>query len=147
MDEIDISILTLLQNDARISVSDLSKKLNLSRPSISERMLKLQEQGVIEEYTARISLKAAGRDVLLFIELSSLKDAPEIFESKIAEESDILECHRVTGRSDYIIKAAVKDIESMTHLINRLIPFGNLSTSVVLMSPIPYRHIIPKTAP
>jgi len=147
MDEIDISILNLLQNDSRISVSDLSKKLNLSRPSISERMLKLQEQGIIEEFTARISLKAVGRNVLLFIELSSLKDAPEMFENKIAEEPDILECHRVTGRSDYIIKAAVGDIEGMTHLINKLIPFGNLSTSVVLMSPIPYRHIIPKKTP
>ena len=144
MDEIDISLLEILQKDSRCTISDLSKRINLSRPSISERILRLQEQGVIEEYSARISLKAINRKVLLFIEMGSLKVLPEIFESKFANDDDILELHRVSGKSDYIIKAAVKDIESMTQLINKLIPFGNVCTSVVLESPVPYRHMLPK---
>jgi Lrp/AsnC family leucine-responsive transcriptional regulator len=144
MDAIDANILNLLQKDSRIKISELSKILNLSRPSVSERMTKLQEQGIIEEYTARVSLKGVGRNVLLFIELSALKDSPDEFEQKIAGDDDILECHRVTGRSDYMIKAAVRDIDGMTLLINKLIPYGNLSTSVVLMSPVPYRHVTVK---
>lgn len=144
MDEIDISLLALLQEDARCSVSDMSKKINLSRPSISERIQRLLEQGIIEEFSARVSLKAIGRKMQLIIEISALKVTPEVFESELFDEEDILECHRVSGKSDYIIKAAVKDIEDMTQLINRLIPFGNISTSVVLESPIPYRHILPK---
>ena len=92
-------------------------------------------------------LKAIGRKVLLFIEIGSLKVLPEVFEKKFAFDDDILECHRVSGKSDYIIKAAVSNIEDMTQLINRLIPFGSLSTSVVLESPIPNRHIVPKIDP
>lgn len=143
MDEIDIGIIELLQKDSRSTISELSKKLNLSRPSISERILRLQEQGIIEEFSARISLKAIGRKMLFFIELSALKVTPQIFEDMIAHDQYILECHRVSGKSDYIIKAAVKDIDEMTQLINRLIPYGSLSTSVVLESPISYRHLLP----
>jgi len=143
MDKIDISIIELLQKDSRSTISELSKQLNLSRPSISERVHRLQEQGIIEEFSARISLKAIGRKILLFIEISALKVSPQVFEEKLAQDLYILECHRVSGKSDYILKAAVNDIEDMTELINRLIPYGNLSTSVVLESPVPYRHFLP----
>lgn len=143
MDKIDMGIIELLQKDARITISNLSKKLTLSRPSISERILRLQESGIIEEFSARISLKAIGRDTMLFIQLRSLKVSPRAFEEKIANDADILECHRVTGEIDYFIKAAVGSMDEMRQLIDRLIPFGDVSTSIVLMSPIPYRHILP----
>ena len=131
MDSIDIRLLDLLQKNSRITVSELSKELNLSRPSITERMLRLKEQGIIEEYSARISLK-------------SLKITPKNFEEKISNDADILECHRVTGETDYFIKAAVNNIEDMGMLIDRMMPYGDLSTSVVILSPVPYRHVLPK---
>ena len=143
MDDIDISLLRLLQQDSRSTVSELSKRLNLSRPSVAERIARLCEQGVIEEFTARVSPRSLGRRVLLFIELSSLKVSPQVFEERFSGDSALLECHRVTGRGDYILKASVNDIEGMTQLINRLIPYGNLSTSVVLESPVSHRHILP----
>ncbi|MGI5972095.1 MAG: Lrp/AsnC family transcriptional regulator [Oscillospiraceae bacterium] len=145
MDEIDIKILKLLQENSRITISELSKKINLSRPSISERILRLQEQGIIEEFTSRISLKAIGRRILLFIEIEAMKTSPEILEEMLINEADILECHRVSGKTNYIVKAAVDSIEGMTDLINRLIPYGSLCTSVVLSSPVPYRHVLPNT--
>lgn len=145
MDKIDVHLLELLQQDSRMTVSDLSKKLNLSRPSIAERMLRLQEQGIIEEYSARISLKAIGRNTMLFIQLKLLKESPLSFEERIVNDTDILECHRVTGETDYFIKAAVNSMDDMRLLINRLMPFGVINTSIVIMSPIPYRHILPKT--
>jgi Lrp/AsnC family leucine-responsive transcriptional regulator len=143
MDAIDLLLIELLQKNARMTISDLSKKLNLSRPSIKERMFRLQEKGIIEGYSARISLKAIGRDILLFIQLRSLKVSPLTFEEKIANDPDILECHRVTGETDYFLKAAVHNMEGMRLLIDRLIPFGDLSSSIVIMSLIPYRPIVP----
>lgn len=145
LDEIDITLLRLLQENSRCTVSELSRELNLSRPSITERIIRLQEQGVIEEFSSRICLKAVGKEVLLFIEMGALKVAPEVFESKFLNDEDILECHRVSGKSDYILKAAVNNIGAMTTLIDRLIPYGNVNTSVVLSSPVSYRHILPKS--
>ncbi len=144
MDNIDIKLLELLQKNARMTISELSKKLNLSRPSVSERMLRLQEQGIIEEFSVRLSLKAIGRHIILFIQLVLLKVDPLSFEGIVSKDDDILECHRVTGNTDYLIKAAVNDMDSMRKLIDRLMLLGDVVTSVVLMSPAPYRHVIPK---
>jgi Lrp/AsnC family leucine-responsive transcriptional regulator len=144
MDKLDIKLLELLQEDSRITISELSKKLALSRPSITERILRLQEKGIIEEFTARVSLPKINRGTILFIQLSSLKVAYDDFEDMIVKDDDILECHRVTGNTSYLIKAAVKDMISMKALIDRLMPYGDVNTSIVLESPVPYRHLIPK---
>lgn len=143
MDKLDAALLKLLQEDSRMTISELSKKLSLSRPSVAERINRLQEKGIIEEFSARVSLDAVGRNTILFIQLSSLKASPEAIEELISKDEDILECHRVTGHIDYIIKAAVDGMESMKLLIDRLMPYGVVNTSVVITSPVSYRHISP----
>ncbi|MDF2889826.1 MAG: transcriptional regulator, AsnC family [Clostridia bacterium] len=144
MDKLDIDLLKILQENARITISELSKKIALSRPSITERILRLQEKGIIEEFTARVSLNAINRGTILFIQLSSLKVSNSEFEQMIIENDDVLECHRVTGSTSYFIKAAVRDMSSMKALIDQLMPYGDINTSIVLESPLPYRHMMPK---
>jgi Lrp/AsnC family leucine-responsive transcriptional regulator len=144
MDKLDVLLLELLQENARITISELSKKLSLSRPSVAERILRLQERGIVEEFSARVSLGAVGRGTILVIQLSSLKVSPDVIDKMVAEDEDIIECHRVTGQIDYIIKAAVDGTDSMRLLIDRLMPYGVVNTSVVISSPVPYRHVSPK---
>jgi Lrp/AsnC family leucine-responsive transcriptional regulator len=144
VDKLDIDLLKILQENARITISELSKKIALSRPSITERILRLQEKGIIEEFTARVSLPAIDRATILFIQLSSLKVSNNEFEIMIKEDQDVLECHRVTGNTSYFIKAAVKDMSNMKLLIDRLMPYGDINTTIVLESPVPYRHVVPK---
>ena len=145
MDELDIKLITLLQANSRMTISELSNELALSRPSVSERLYRLQEKGVIEEYTTRISLSGVGRDILLIIQVSGLKVSVQEFEEMIKKEEEVIECHRVTGEVSYFIKAAVSNMNSMRLLIDRLIPYGNINTSTVLASPVPYRAILPIT--
>lgn len=144
MNKTDIKLLKLLQENSRVTISDLSKQLSLSRPSVSERLLRLQEKGIIEEFTTRVSLRALGMDTLLFIQISELKKVPAEFERQITKEDSIIECHRVTGTTNYILKAATSNMAKMSELIDRLIPFGTLTTSIVLSSPIPYKIILPE---
>jgi Lrp/AsnC family leucine-responsive transcriptional regulator len=144
LDKLDIDLLKILQENARITISELSKKIALSRPSITERIIRLQEKGIIEEFTARVSLEAINRATILFIQLSSLKVSNIEFEQMIKQDNDVLECHRVTGNTSYFIKAAVKDMSSMKLLIDRLMPYGDINTTIVLESPVPYRHLIPR---
>lgn len=139
----DISLLQLLQEDGRITVSDLSKRLALSRPSVSERLLRLQERGIILGFSARVSPAAIGRNTLLMIQVSELKVSAQEFEQKIVADTDIIECHRVTGTIGYMLKAAVDGMDGLRELVDRLMPYGSLNTSVVLTSPVPYRHILP----
>lgn len=143
MDKVDIQLLKILQEDGRITISDLSKKLALSRPSVSERLLRLQEKGIIVEFSARISPAKLGRETLLFIQISELKGDAQTFEDFIKTVEDIIECHRVTGPISYTIKAAVSGIDGMRKLVDRLIPYGTINTSVILASPVPFRHLLP----
>ncbi|MCI2256314.1 Lrp/AsnC family transcriptional regulator [Domibacillus sp. PGB-M46] len=144
MDKIDIDLLALLQEDARMTISELSKKLALSRPSITERLHRLQEQGVIEGFAARVSPAKIGRDTLLIIQISDLKVSANEFEEMIAGDLDVIECHRVTGHFGYFIKAAVDGMDSLRLLVDRLMPYGNVHTSIILTSPVTFRPILPK---
>jgi Lrp/AsnC family transcriptional regulator, leucine-responsive regulatory protein len=145
MDKIDIDLLGFLQEDARMTISELSKKLALSRPSITERLHRLQEQGIIEGFAARVSPAKIGRDTILIIQISDLKVSANEFEEMIAEEVDVIECHRVTGHIGYFIKAAVLGMDGLRLLVDRLIPFGNVYTSIVLTSPVTFRPILPNS--
>ncbi|MCC8354679.1 Lrp/AsnC family transcriptional regulator [Bacillus sp. AF23] len=145
MDEIDKKLLELLQENARITIIELSKKLNLSRPSVNERLRRLQDNGVIQGFTARVSAEAIGKGTIVIIQIGNLKIECRRFEELIIEETDILECHRVTGTNSYFLKAAVATMKDLEALVDRLIPYGQLNTSVVLSSPIPSRPLLPVT--
>ncbi|WP_053372866.1 Lrp/AsnC family transcriptional regulator [Paenibacillus sp. FJAT-27812] len=144
MDQLDRALLRLLQEDGRMTVSELSKRLALSRPSISERLLRLQERGIITGFGARVSAAAVGRNIQLIIQMSELKVFPMEFEKRIMNDEDIIECHRVTGTVSYILKAAVTGMDALSELVERLMPFGNVNTSVILSSPVMNRTILPK---
>lgn len=144
MDRIDISLLELLQQDGRMTVSELSKRLALSRPSVSERIARLQERGVITGFGAVVPAAAVGRSVQVIIQVSELKVSPSAFERRIAEDDDILECHRVTGAVSFVIKAALTDMNALNRLVERLLPCGMVNTSVILSSPVPGRAVLPK---
>lgn len=143
MDELDVEILRLLQLDGRMSVSDLSKEMSLSRPSISERLKRLQEKGIIEGFTALVSPTAVGKELLIMIELSDLRVSQYEFEAFIQDETNVLECHRATGHVHYYIKAALKGTDELTQLIEHLIAYGSTKTSILLATPVVRRVVLP----
>ncbi|WDL98387.1 Lrp/AsnC family transcriptional regulator [Alicyclobacillus sp. ALC3] len=143
MDQIDIQLLELLQQDGRMTLSDLSKALNLSRPSITERLRRLEERNIIMGFAALVSPAGVGRGLLVFIEVGQVTVPCRKFEAFIATEPDVLECHRVTGAVSYIMKAAVSSVGHLEALVDRLIPYGRVNTSVVLSSPVTARTMIP----
>ncbi|BCD05783.1 MULTISPECIES: Lrp/AsnC family transcriptional regulator [Bacillus cereus group] len=142
MDEIDKKITLLLQEDARMTITEMTEHLHLSRPSVTERLKRLQDAGIIEKYTARISLDIIGKSIQAFLKIENLKVPCKKFEEKIYEEQRILECHRVTGESSYYLKVAVHSMKELEELIDIVIPFGTVKTSMILSSPIPYRSVI-----
>ncbi|MES5927164.1 Lrp/AsnC family transcriptional regulator [Bacillus cereus group sp. MG9] len=142
MDEIDKKITLLLQEDARMTITEMTEHLHLSRPSVTERIKRLQDTGIIEKYTARISLDAVGKSIQAFLRIENLKIPCKKFEEKIYEEHRILECHRVTGESSYYLKVAVHSMKELEEIIDIVIPLGTVKTSMILSSPIPYRPIV-----
>ncbi|MCB5174455.1 Lrp/AsnC ligand binding domain-containing protein [Microvirga lenta] len=113
IDRIDRKILKLLQSDGRIAAVDLAEKVGLSPTSTSERMKRLQREGYIAGFGARLDPHRLGLELLVFVEVSLDKTTPDVFE-KFAEAvrraPEVLECHMVAGGFDYLVKTRVADM-------------------------------------
>lgn len=136
LDQIDWKILTELQQNARISYAELGRKINLTTPAVIERIRKLEDAKIITGYRAEIDTEKIGLPITAFIRMSiSGVDFSKIVEIAIAAE-EVLECHRGTGNDSFIMKVAVSDVEHLQTLIDRLVPYGITTTSIVLSSPL-----------
>ncbi|MBC6941757.1 MAG: Lrp/AsnC family transcriptional regulator [Xanthomonadales bacterium] len=143
LDAIDWQILTALQDDGRLSYTELGRRIGLSTPAAAERVRQLEAAGVIRGYRADVDLARIGRPVLAIVRMSVVGDVFTRVTAAIRASPEVLECHRGTGADSFTIKAAVASIEDLEHLIDRLTPFGTTSTSIVLSSPVPSRALAP----
>ena len=117
MDITDIKILEILQKDGRSSASDIAKQVNLSIPSVSDRIKKLNEK-VIKNYAAVLDHKKANLDLTAFIFIvSEHSDHYDQFVKKTNETKEILECHSVTGRGSHILKIRVENSQAFEDLL------------------------------
>src|SRR5699024_2599382 len=136
MDEIDNELIKLLQENSSLSITELSKKINLSRPSVKERIDKMLDKGIIEHFTVIVDTKKIGRKLVFYIELANLNISHNTFVEKMLEKEIITEIHAVTGKNNYIMKASTPDVETMNELLEELMGYGKVETSIVLNSPL-----------
>ena len=138
MDIIDIKILEVLQANSRVSISELSKKVNLSLSAVSERLKKLESSNVIEKYTVILNSQALDKElsVIMNISLENPHQTSE-FLNFVRTEDEILECHYVTGEYDYVLKITTRNTATLEHLMNRIKGISGIKrtqTNVVLSS-------------
>ncbi len=143
MDEIDYEIIKLLQENSQLTITQLSKMINLSRPSTKERIDKMVEKGIIEHFTIIVDPKKIGRKIVFYIELSKLNISHKAFVEKMLEKEIITEIHAITGKNNYLMKASAPDIDSMNNLLEELMTYGRVETSIVLNSPLKRKVLLP----
>lgn len=137
MDITDAKILELLQENARISISEISKKVNMSLSAVSERLKKLESSGLIEKYTAIINPQYLGQELMVIMNLCLEEEQKLNFRNFVQEEREILECHYITGEYDINLKIVTKNTTTLERLINKVKSFpgvGRSQTNVVLSS-------------
>ena len=107
LDRIDRNILNELQKDGRISNVELSKRVGLSPTPCLERVRRLERQGYITGYTALLNPQYLDASLLVFVEITLNRGAPDVFEqfnTAVQKLDDIQECHLVSGDFDYLLK-------------------------------------------
>ena len=141
INEIDRNIVKELQLDARVSYAELGRRVGLTTPAVIERVRKLEDAGVITGYRAEIDTAKVGLPITAFVRMSITGvDYSHIIE--VAEQSnEVLECHRGTGGDSFIMKVAVSSVEHLQEVIDRLVPYGITTTTIVLSSPVKRRII------
>lgn len=141
-DRVDRKILDVLQRDGRISITDLAQEVGLSATPCAERVRRLERNGVITGYHARVSPQALGKTLLVFLEIKLSAKSDEVFE-KIRRElqgmPDVMECHLVSGDFDYLVKARLAEMNDYRRLLGDILqrlPASAESRSYVVMEEI-----------
>lgn len=139
LDDIDRTILHLVQNNGRISNADLARHTNLSPPAIHARLRRLETEGIIRSYAAVLDRETLGYDMLCFISVTIQIHQPEAvdnFRQAILSMPEVMECHHVTGEFDYLLKVAVPNRQALERFVMaKLTPIAGIArihTSLVL---------------
>ena len=143
LDQIGLKILTVLQENARMPLSRIGKKVGLSGPAVAERMRKLEDAGIIKGYHARIAPEAVGRSVSAFINLTTDPKNYKAVKTLAADMHQITSCHHISGDASFIIHVQVEDLPALESVVERLSPFGQTKTAIVLSTSVDKRAVVP----
>ncbi|MCK9985779.1 MAG: Lrp/AsnC family transcriptional regulator, leucine-responsive regulatory protein [Azoarcus sp.] len=149
LDRIDRRILDLLQKDGRISMTDLAAKIGLSATPCTERVRRLEREGVITGYHAHVNPHALGKNLLVFVEIKLSAKSSEVFDRVKKELSfvpEVMECHLVSGDFDYLVKARITEMGEYRRLLGNILlklPSAAESRSYVVMEELKETLYIP----
>ena len=139
LDAVDARIVAALADNARISVADLSRQVGLSSPSVSERLKRLEEAGVIQGYTVRLNPEALGLPLAAWLRIRPVPGQLRKVSEILGSLPEIVECDRVTGEDCFIARAHVRSVEDLEALIDEIIPYAMTNTAIIQSSPVPRR--------
>ncbi len=139
MDTYGRKLLAELQANARLSVAELGRRIGLSATATAERMRQMEEIGILRGYTVEIDREALGLEVLAFIRMSCNGPQYHRLLDYVHTLEEIRECHHLTGGDDLLLKVATTSMADLEALIEALLPYGTVITSLVLSTPVERR--------
>lgn len=132
-------LLEHLQGDARMTNTELARRVELSAPGLQKRVRKLEDAGVIEQYVTLVNREALGFDMLCFVQVTLQRHEPEAirnFKKVVLTMPEVMECFHVTGEYDYLLKVIIRNREHLERfLVETLTPvpgMDKIRTSLVL---------------
>lgn len=149
LDRIDLNILRILQQEGRISYVDLADRVGLSTTPCMERVKRLEQDNIIEGYQARVNPSALNLDLLVFVEISLHYQSPSAFDDfrkAVTSLPNILECHLISGQSDYLLKARISEMSEYRRLLGDLLlnlPGIKESKSYIVMEAVKESQELP----
>ncbi len=139
LDDIDLRILREVQQDSRISNSELARRINLSQPATHTRLKRLETLNVIRQHVSLLNRDQLGLDLVCFFQVRLQAHSEEAiihFEERVRALTAVLECHYLTGEFDYLLKAVFRNRQELEHFDRRILtPLPDVvqvTTSVVL---------------
>jgi Lrp/AsnC family leucine-responsive transcriptional regulator len=139
LDPINLRLLKLLQEDGRLSVAELGRRISMSAPAVAERVQRLERAGVITGYHAEIDPRRLGYPIAAIVRIrpspGQLQKIPEIAR----ETPEVAECYRITGEDCYLMKLHLRAIEDLEELLDLFTPYGLTTTSIIHSAPVPRR--------
>jgi Lrp/AsnC family leucine-responsive transcriptional regulator len=149
IDATDRKILDLLQQNARLTIQDIGKQINLSKTPVHERIKRLEREGIIDRYVTIVDKKKLGNLLLVYCQVTldrQTRDSFTAFEVDVRELPEVLECNRVSGTFDYLLKIVSRDMDTYNHFYQEqlsIIPGTLHISSFFVMSEIKNSTVVP----
>lgn len=140
LDEIDRAILDLLLNDSRISLRALGSHVGLSAPAVRDRVLRLEDIGVIEGFGVRLNARALGFSLEAVLRIEPLPGKLRAVENTLLEMPQVVECSMVTGEDCFVARLLLRDVTELDRLLEPLHDIARTKTSIVHRQPVPPRR-------
>ena len=144
IDETDLQILSLIKNDARVSMKRLAEKTFLSSTAVAARIEKLEKEGYIDGYYTRIRPQAFGLNIKAFIHLEVEPIQKADFYPFIRSCPNVVECNCVTGDYSMLLEVLFHSTTELDRFIGELQRFGKTKTQIVFSTPVEHRDVLPK---
>lgn len=139
LDDIDRALLAALAQDGRAPVSELARQVGLSAPSTSERLRRLEAQGVISGFTVQIDARALGYTLQAIVRVKPLPGQLHLVEEVIRRIPEFVECDKVTGDDCFIARLYLHSIEQLDEILSKVTERAETSTAIVKTTPVARR--------
>ena len=136
LDELDRKLLEILLKDSRTSLKELAGQVGLSSPSVSERLRRLEERGVIRAFTIEIDPQALGFSLQAIVRIRPLPGKLHIVQKLIEEIPEFGECDKVTGDDCFVARLFVRTIGDLDQILDRIADKAETSTAIIKGQPI-----------
>lgn len=140
LDAVDLRMLTILETDGRVSVRELAHTINMSAPSVTERLRRLESRGIIRNFTVDIDLSILGYALEAIVRIKPRSGQLKQVERMVEDQHRFVSCDRVTGEDCYIAKLVLRSVDELDDLLEPFHDCAETNTSIVKSSLINKRE-------
>lgn len=141
IDKLNWAILESLQDNARLSFSEIGRKVGLSSPAVTERVKKMEDAGIIKGYKTEVSYQKTGHHLKAIITLRAFMGRLKPFLEKVTEFKEVINCYRITGNENIIMEVIFQDQGHLEVFIDKLITYGETKTHIILSNVIEHAPV------
>lgn len=141
LDDTNRRLLSELQDDARLSLAELGRRVGLSSPAVAERIQRLEQAGVITGYRTTIDPRALGLALSVVIRIRPAPGQLHNVAELAQRTPEVVDCRRITGEDCYVMTAHVRDVLHLEEVIDRFGVLGQTTSSIVQSAPVPGRGL------
>lgn len=141
LDSTNWKILELLQENARKTNTEIARHIGISSPAVAERIRKLEDAGIIEQYITKISYYETGHQLRALITLRAFMGRLKPFLQKVKSFKEVISCHRITGNENIVLEVVLINQKHLEKFIDQLITYGETKTHIILSSVVENKPI------
>jgi Lrp/AsnC family leucine-responsive transcriptional regulator len=141
LDPVNVRLLGELRKNPRMTMSELARRLQMSSPAVTDRVQRLEDNGIITGYRLELDPRALGWPVAAFVRVRPGPGQLNRIADLARDTPEVVECHRITGEDCFLMKVHVAEIDKLEEVLDRFLMFGQTTSSIVQSSPVPARSL------